>query len=228
MLALPKPYALVLFLIKQRRKDELSPSIIVSEVVFQYRLGNRCAKKMQTILKLDVSGQPRGWLTLNEAVTAYALRDVVYGIGEALPPVLGGVQRLTGVRSKIILQPIVALDGRVLNHFTPPLCNRTLFRRDGHRCLYCGGQFCKNELTRDHVLPISRGGTDTWENVVAACKRCNLLKDCNTPEEAHMPLLAVPFRPNTYEWHYLAKNRILADQIEYLSRQFSAPREWAS
>ena len=92
-----------------------------------------------------------------------------------------------------------------MNYFTQPLCNRTLFRRDDHRCLYCGGQFSRSELTRDHVVPISRGGSDKWENVVAACKRCNWLKDCQTPEEAHMPLLAVPFRPNTYEWHYLCQ-----------------------
>ena len=46
---------------------------------------------MQAILKLDVSGQPRGWLTLNEAVTAYARGDVLYGIGESLPPVFGGI-----------------------------------------------------------------------------------------------------------------------------------------
>ena len=148
---------------------------------------------MQTILKLDVSGQPRGWLTLNEAVTAYARGDVLYGIGGALSPVLGGIQRLTGVRSEIILQPIVALEGRVMSHFTPPMCNRTLFRRDDHRCLYCGGQFSRGELTRDHVLPISRGGSDRWENVVAACKRCNWLKDCQTPEEARMPLLQCHF-----------------------------------
>ena len=80
---------------------------------------------MQAILKLDVSGQPRGWLTLNEAVTAYARGDVLYGIGESLPPVFGGIQRLTGIRSEIILQPIVALEGRVMNHFTPPHSNRT-------------------------------------------------------------------------------------------------------
>ncbi len=162
---------------------------------------------MQAILKLDVSGQPRGWLTLNEAVTAYARGDVLYGIGESLPPVFGGIQRLTGIRSEII---------------------RTLFRRDDHRCLYCGGQFSRSELTRDHVVPISRGGSDKWENVVAACKRCNWLKDCQTPEEAHMPLLAVPFRPNTYEWHFLAKERVLADQMEYLSQQFKAERDWAN
>ena len=56
---------------------------------------------------------------LNEAVTAYARGDVLYGIGDTLPPVFGGVQRLTGIRSEIILQPIVALQGRVMNHFYP-------------------------------------------------------------------------------------------------------------
>ena len=183
---------------------------------------------MQAILKLDVSGQPRGWLTLNEAITAYARGGVLYGIGESLAPVFGGIQRLTGIRSEIVLQPIIALEGRVLNHFTPPLCNRTLFRRDDHRCLYCGSQFRRSDLTRDHVIPISRGGGNKWENVVAACKRCNWLKDCQTPEEASMPLLAVPFKPNTYEWHYLAKERVLADQMAYLSQQFKAKRDWAS
>ena len=183
---------------------------------------------MQAILKLDVSGQPRGWLTLNEAITAYARGGVLYGIGESLAPVFGGIQRLTGLRSEIVLQPIIALEGRVLNHFTPPLCNRTLFRRDDHRCLYCGSQFRRSELTRDHVIPISRGGGNKWENVVAACKRCNWLKDCQTPEEASMPLLAVPFKPNTYEWHYLAKERVLADQMAYLSQQFKAKRDWAN
>jgi len=183
---------------------------------------------MQAILKLDVSGQPRGWLTLNEAITAYARGGVLYGIGESLDPVFGGIQRLTGIRSEIVLQPIIALEGRVLNHFTPPLCNRTLFRRDDHRCLYCGSQFRRSELTRDHVVPISRGGTNKWENVVAACKRFDWLKDCQTPEEASMPLLAVPFKPNTYEWHYLAKERVLADQMAYLSQQFKAKRDWAN
>ncbi|MAM90754.1 MAG: HNH endonuclease [Opitutaceae bacterium] len=182
---------------------------------------------MQAVLKLDVAGQPRGWLSLQEAISAYARGDVIYGIGDSLPPVFGGTQRLTGLRSKLILQPIVALNGRVFDHFTPPLCNRTLFRRDDHRCLYCGNQFPRNELTRDHVVPTSRGGTDKWENVVAACKRCNWLKDCLTPEEANMPLLAIPFKPNSYEWHFLAKDRILADQMEYLSTQFRADRDWA-
>ena len=183
---------------------------------------------MQPILKLDLAGQPRGWLSVHEAVTAYAKGDVVYGIGETLPSIFGGTQRLSGLRSKIDIQPIIALQGRIRNRFSPPLCNRTLFRRDDHRCLYCGFKLSRAELTRDHVMPVSRGGTDRWENVVAACKRCNWQKDDRTPEEAHMPLLAVPFRPNTYEWHFLAKDRVLVDQMDYLSRQFKAKRAWAN
>ena len=56
---------------------------------------------MQTILKLDLAGQPRGWLTVSQAVTAYARGDVVYGIGDPLPPIFGGIQRLSGLRSRI-------------------------------------------------------------------------------------------------------------------------------
>ena len=183
---------------------------------------------MHTILRLDVAGQPRGWLTVHEAISAYTKGDVLYGIGATLPPYFGGIQRLTGVRSRIDLQPIVAIQGRIIKGFSPPLCNRTLFRRDDHRCLYCGQQYNRADLTRDHVLPSSRGGTDRWENVVAACKRCNGQKDDRTPEEARMPLLAIPFKPNPFEWHFLAKDRILEDQMDYLSRQFRAARAWAS
>jgi 5-methylcytosine-specific restriction endonuclease McrA len=183
---------------------------------------------MQNILKLDLAGQPRGWISAHEAVTAYARGDVVYGIGETLPPVLGGYQRLTGQQSRIDIQPIIAVQGRIIGGFSPPLTNKTLFRRDDHCCLYCGRQFPRGALTRDHVQPTSRGGEDRWENVVAACGRCNWRKDNLTPEEANMPLLAIPFKPNTWEWHYLAKDRILADQMDYLSKQFRPLRHWTN
>ena len=182
---------------------------------------------MQAILRLDLAGQPRGWLTLQETISAYARGDVIYGIGDPLPTVYGGIQRLTGHRSTLVVQPIIATEGKVYDAFTPPLCNRTLFKRDDHRCLYCGNRSTRSQLTRDHVLPASRRGTNKWENVVAACKRCNWQKDNKTPEEAGMPLLAVPFRPNPFEWHFLAKDRVLTDQMEYLSKRFKADRDWA-
>lgn len=72
------------------------------------------------------------------------------------------------------------------------LSRRNVMKRDGHICQYCGH---KSDLTLDHVLPRSRGGTDSWENLVTACNKCNVQKGDRTPEEADMPLLRKPFRP---------------------------------
>lgn len=73
------------------------------------------------------------------------------------------------------------------------LSRRNLFRRDHNRCQYCGA---RDRLTLDHVMPKSRGGRDTWENLVAACVPCNNRKGNRTPEEARMPLRRTPFRPS--------------------------------
>jgi 5-methylcytosine-specific restriction endonuclease McrA len=72
-----------------------------------------------------------------------------------------------------------------------------VFRRDGHACQYCGA---KGALTLDHVVPQSRGGPDTWENLVAACAPCNQKKAARTPDEAGMRLARAPrrFTPNHY------------------------------
>ena len=62
-------------------------------------------------------------------------------------------------------------------HFYGParLTNENLFLRDGYKCVYCGKE-SENGLTRDHVIPSSKGGKDVWENVVTACEPCNLMK----------------------------------------------------
>ena len=72
-----------------------------------------------------------------------------------------------------------------------------IFKRDRHTCQYCGR---RTELTLDHVMPQSRGGPDTWENLVAACVTCNQRKANRTPDEAGMKLAKVPRRytPNLY------------------------------
>ena len=69
--------------------------------------------------------------------------------------------------------------------------NRIL-ARDGHRCQYCGKKGTAFDLTIDHILPGSRGGTTSPENLVAACFACNQRKGDRTPEEARMPLLKNP------------------------------------
>jgi len=67
--------------------------------------------------------------------------------------------------------------------------------RDNYTCQYCGAMPSRRELTIDHVLPRSRGGKTTWENVVTACQKCNGRKGSRTPEEAHMKLRVWPKRP---------------------------------
>lgn len=73
------------------------------------------------------------------------------------------------------------------------LSRKNVLRRDRHTCQYCGS---KRRLTIDHVMPKSRGGRDTWENLVAACVPCNNRKGDATPEEAGMELRREPFRPS--------------------------------
>lgn len=73
------------------------------------------------------------------------------------------------------------------------LSRKNVLRRDRFRCQYCGS---RDRLTIDHVHPKSRGGRDTWENLVAACVPCNNRKGNKTPDEARMALNRKPFRPS--------------------------------
>lgn len=75
------------------------------------------------------------------------------------------------------------------------LNRRNLFARDRNRCQYCGHFFPTNELSIDHIVPRSRGGPDTWENLVCSCVRCNARKGGRTPVEARMKLVKKPIRP---------------------------------
>ncbi|WP_437186841.1 HNH endonuclease [Planctomicrobium sp. SH668] len=72
---------------------------------------------------------------------------------------------------------------------------RNIFLRDGHRCQYCGKRYSTPRLSLDHVMPKSRGGGDTWENIVCACLKCNVDKGGRTPSEAGMKLLQKPMKP---------------------------------
>lgn len=69
---------------------------------------------------------------------------------------------------------------------------RSIFTRDKHTCAYCNA---KEKLTIDHIIPSSRGGQDTWENMITSCESCNLKKGNKTPEEAGMKLLFKPYKP---------------------------------
>ncbi|MGB1111106.1 MAG: HNH endonuclease [Gammaproteobacteria bacterium] len=179
------------------------------------------------ILRTDIAGIPIEWIEYEAAVKLYCLEQVAYTAGSPMLTVCGGINARTGLRSKISLHSIVATHGHhhasLLKHrpeYSPPLNNGALFRRDAHLCLYCGGHFKESDLSRDHVMPVSRGGDDAWHNVVTACRRCNHHKGSLTPDEAGMQLIAVPFTPTHAEYIYLQGRRILADQMDFLRAHF--------
>lgn len=93
------------------------------------------------------------------------------------------------------------------------LSRRALFARDDHRCQYCGDP----ADSIDHVLPRSRGGTHVWENVAAACRRCNLRKRDRTPEEAGMRLSATPVVPRGLGWVVLSVSGVPEAWKPYLA-----------
>ncbi len=177
------------------------------------------------ILRLDVAGSPIRWIPWQNAVNLHAREMIAWTAGESLFSFRGGVSRLSGKRSIVKINSIIAI--KRSNHIKhgkrtiPPLTNRELFLRDAYLCMYCGGTFNNHSLTRDHVIPISKGGKDRWSNVVSACRSCNTRKGNRIPEKAHMPLLAVPFIPNWAEYLALSNRKILADQMDFLKSQFS-------
>ncbi len=94
---------------------------------------------------------------------------------------------------------------------------RNIFIRDRYRCQYCGSD---RDLTIDHVIPKAKGGRDTWDNMVCACKRCNNRKGILTPDEAGMKLLSEPRKPSYVELMILAKRNIPKEWLDYLYFKF--------
>ena len=73
------------------------------------------------------------------------------------------------------------------------LTRKNILQRDSNCCQYCGEK--KEKLSIDHIMPKSRGGIDSWENVITACLKCNIKKGSRTPSEANMPLSKMPLKP---------------------------------
>lgn len=176
------------------------------------------------ILKLDMTGQPLRWIPWQDAVVLHTRAMIAWNAGDTHFTFRGGISRLTGRRSSVTVNSIIAVKGRsrggTRDNLVPPLSNRSLFHRDAHMCMYCGAELPEHLLTRDHLRPLSRGGRDAWKNVVTACRSCNHAKGARTPEEAGMSLLAVPYVPNLAEYLFLSNRRILADQMEFLKKRF--------
>ena len=178
------------------------------------------------ILTLDQNGTPHRWVTWQHACFYHAKGLVAWAAGEHSFVIHGGLNRLTGKQSEICTNSIIAIKGKTIGgrqfHQVPPLDNRELFNRDRHICAYCGELYSGQKLTRDHIMPVSQGGRDIWMNVVTACRSCNQHKSGRTPEQARMELLYTPFVPNKAEYLILCNRRILADQMDFLTRHVPA------
>ncbi len=95
---------------------------------------------------------------------------------------------------------------------------RVIFARDGHACQYCG----RTADSVDHVVPRSRGGGHHWDNLVAACRRCNGRKRDRLPREAGMTLRRSPGRPAELDWFRAQAGSLPDEWLEYLSVAQSA------
>ncbi len=99
---------------------------------------------------------------------------------------------------EMFIPSVVSLKDYVKPARHPAFTRFNVFLRDGLQCQYCG---CKDDLTFDHVVPRSKGGRTTWENVVTACAPCNLHKGDRLPRDIKMFPLQAPFQPTVHDLH---------------------------
>lgn len=172
------------------------------------------------ILQLDVQGHPQNWLSPEDAAGHYATDSIAWTVGDVCATLRGGTNARSGRLSTLDVHPIIALKGHSrVNLFdcVPSLTNAKLFARDRYRCAYCMEVFPKDLLTRDHIVPRSRGGRDEWASVTSACRSCNSRKGSHLLEEIGMKLGYLPYVPSLYEDFILRGRNIRADVHEWLA-----------
>ena len=127
---------------------------------------------------LNVTSVQRGFVLVDKGKAEIVKSDV--------NPIVSGY--------KTYVRPVIIRLLRYIKHYTRQLrANRNrIYKRDGYECVYCGSS---RNLTLDHVIPKSRGGSNSWTNLVTSCQKCNLKKADRTPEEARMKLRHAPFAP---------------------------------
>lgn len=115
------------------------------------------------------------------------------------------------------LPSVVSLRDYVQQDRAPAFTRFNVFLRDGFECVYCGAT---EDLTFDHVIPRSRGGRTTWENIVTACSPCNLKKGGRTPREAEMQTRRPARRPGAHELQAMGRrfppNHLHESWMDYL------------
>jgi len=154
-----------------------------------------------------------------------ALRLVIDGKAEIVESDQGRIvrsERLAVPRPAVIrLMKFIHVPRR----FRRQVTNTFLFARDGYRCQFCGRPQVslrqRECLTRDHLVPLSRGGTNAWSNVLTACSTCNARKGNHLPEEIGMAPLAVPVEPHFVHLAW-AVRRLTPIQARYIRLFYGA------
>ncbi|WP_165787003.1 HNH endonuclease [Pseudohalioglobus lutimaris] len=170
------------------------------------------------ILKLDVSGLPISFVGWHTAARLLTSEKVIWSMGDTAITLRGGTNR-DGERSMLHLPAIISVSDRsnIWNQENPRRAyRRVIFQRDEGLCMYCGTSVPFRHFQMDHIIPKSRGGPDTYQNLCCSCGVCNDRKKNRTPDEAGMKLLAVPYVPNPAARLILSGRAIIADQMDYL------------
>lgn len=148
------------------------------------------------VLLLNADYQPISYYPLSLRTAEWGIKLVYENVVDLVAeyPVAARSQKLS-----IQLPSVVALRNMRPRGRRVPCTRHNIFLRDRFTCQYCGKRLPVGSLELEHVLPVSRGGEDTWKNLVAACRGCNCKKDCKTPREAGMPLLRTGFQMEQFE-----------------------------
>ena len=163
------------------------------------------------VLVLNANYSPMTVCTAKRAITLYFLNkiDVLSNYGEKVHSPSTVLELPSVIKIKTYIKN---------NNMAVEISRKNILVRDNYTCQYCGKQ--NKSLTVDHVIPKFRGGQDTWENLVAACKECNQTKGERNSEEAGMPLAKKPKRPNRI--HYFQRY-VKERQIDWRPYLFMEP-----
>jgi hypothetical protein len=168
------------------------------------------------ILILDSSGRPYRWASWELGIKIKVKNMIAWSLGNE-EIYYGGYNRVTNSISQVALPSIIAVKNvhKNKNHVAI-VSNRLLFERDGYVCAYCKKKHNHRLLTRDHIIPLSKGGTDSWTNIVTACMDCNAKKSDKTLAEAKLSLHNTPTVVSKAKELLLTNKAMLEEQRELL------------
>ena len=149
-------------------------------------------------------------LVLNSSYEAInicnARRALMMLLAEKADMIETAEERVHSASLNIPMPEVIRLRRYVRLPYRPiPFCRKNIMLRDGFRCQYCNTVFKADELTLDHVIPVSRGGMDSWNNVVTACKKCNHKKGNHLLDHIGMKLIHRPRKPTLPTFLHLVR-----------------------